>query len=86
MKAALEGKSGIVITLERTSTVPYLCTTSCQDVHKIANVEKKVPVEWIDTENFSVTEEALAYLRPLIQGEMSPIIINGLPGHLYLQA
>ena len=86
VKAALEGKSGIVITLERTSTVPYLCTTSCQDVHKIANVEKKVPVEWIDTENFSVTEEALAYLRPLIQGEMSPIIINGLPGHLYLQA
>ena len=31
-------------------------------------------------------EEALAYLRPLIQGEMSPIMINGLPGHLYLQA
>ena len=47
VKAAFEGDTGKVVVLDRVSEDPYICTTSTQDVHKIANIEKKVPLEWI---------------------------------------
>lgn len=47
VKAAFEGMSGQVITLKRVSEDPYMCVTEPADVHFIANVEKKVPDEWI---------------------------------------
>ena len=82
VKAAFEGDTGKVVVLERISEDPYICTTSCQDVHKIANVEKKVPLEWITQDGTYVSEELVHYIRPLIQAELSPMMVDGLPRHL----
>ena len=54
-------------------------------IHKIANVEKKVPIEWIDTKNHMVTKEVVDYIKPLIQGEVKQIYKDGLPQHLNLK-
>ena len=81
VKAAFEGETGKVVVLKRVSDDPYMCITETHDVHDIANVEKKVPLEWITDDN-QVTSELLHYIRPLIQAELSPIMVAGLPRHL----
>ena len=43
MKEAFEGETGKMIILKRVSDDPYVCVTDIYDVHKVANVEKKVP-------------------------------------------
>ena len=56
------------------------------DIHRIANREKKVPAAWITEDGAGVTDELLRYARPLIQAELTPISVNGLPGrHIYLK-
>ena len=75
VKEAFEGETGKMIILKRVSDDPYICVTDIYDVHKVANVEKKVPRNWIN--------EAGDYIRPLIQAELTPIMTDGLPRHLY---
>lgn len=82
VRAAVEGKSGEMIILKRISDTPYLCTTDTYDVHKIANMEKRVPLSWIDVENANVSEEFLNYIRPFIYDELPPIMVNGIPKHI----
>ena len=84
VKAAFEGKSGEVITLKRVSDDPYMCITEEADVHLIANVEKKVPREWITEDGTYVKPELVHYIMPLIQAEITPLWINGLPRHIRL--
>ncbi len=83
VKAAFEGETGKMITLKRVSDDPYICTTGIYDLHRIANVEKKVPREWINEAGDYVTEEFINYVKPLIQSELTPIMTDGLPRHLY---
>ncbi len=82
VEAATNGQTGMMITLERTNNNPYECTTNIYDIHNIANVEKKVPIEWINLETNQMTDEFLKYARPLIQGELTPIFKDGVPVHL----
>ena len=84
VKAAFEGETGKMIILKRVSDDPYLCVTDIYDVHKIANVEKKVPREWINEEGNYVTQAFINYVRPLIQAELTPMMVDGLPRHLRL--
>ena len=83
VKAAFEGETGKMIILKRVSDDPYICVTDIYDVHKVANVEKKVPREWINEAGDYVTEEFVSYIKPLIQAELTPIMVYGLPRHLY---
>lgn len=84
VKAAFEGESGKMITLIREADDPYICTTGIYDIHKIANVEKKVPRSWINTSGDYVTQEFINYVKPLIHSELTPIMVEGLPRHLTL--
>lgn len=84
VKAAFSGLTGHVITLKRVSEDPYMCITEPADVHFIANVEKKVPLEWISEDGTFVTNELVHYIRPLIQAEIAPLWVDGLPRHLKL--
>ncbi len=86
VKAAFEGKTGVVITLKRVSEDPYMCITEEADVHLIANVEKKVPEEWITEDGAGVKPELVHYILPLIQAEITPLWVNGLPRHVRLHA
>lgn len=85
VKAAFEGETGQMVILKRVSDDPYLCVTELYDVHKIANVEKKVPREWINEQGDYVTPEFVNYVRPLIQAELTPMMVDGLPRHLRLE-
>lgn len=84
VKAAFEGETGKVVVLKRVSDDPYICITETHDVHKIANIEKKIPLEWITDDDY-VTDDLIHYIRPLIQAELSPIMVDGLPRHLRLE-
>lgn len=80
--AVIDNETGRVVCMNRISEVPYKITYDLADVHNIANVEKTVPLEWITFDY--VTAEAVSYIRPLIQGELNPIIYDGLPRQIKL--
>lgn len=84
VKAAFEGDNGKMIILKRVSDDPYQCTTDVYDVHKISNVEKLVPRDWINKEGTYVTDEFVSYIEPLIQAELIPVPVEGIPRHLVL--
>ena len=84
MKAADEGESGQMVVIERTSNDPYQAGTLVKDVHKIANDERLVPMEWITPDGTYVTNEFITYVRPLIQGDVAPIMVDGIPRHLFV--
>lgn len=83
VKEAFDGETGKMVILKRVSDDPYICVTDLYDVHKIANAEKKVPREWINETGDYVTEAFTNYVKPLIQAELTPIMTEGLPRHLY---
>ena len=82
VEAVIEGKTAMMATIIRDSSNPYKVHYETYDIHNIANVEKKIPLEWIDTENNQMKDEFLEYARPLIIGELTPIFKDGLPTHL----
>lgn len=79
---AKEGKTGIMVIIEKKSDEPYICQYSYANVSGIANEAKEVPREWINEQGNDVTEEMLTYLRPLILGEVSVSYENGLPEYM----
>ena len=81
VKAAFEGETGKVVVIKRVSDDPYMSITETADVSKIANIEKKIPLEWITDDDY-VTNDLIHYIHPLIQAELSPIMVDGLPRHL----
>ncbi len=83
--AAAEGKTGVMVVMQRISQQPYFCKMDTYDIHNIANGEKSVPVEWITEDGRGLKEEMLQYIRPLIMGEVLPIYVDGLPAHLVRQ-
>ena len=82
--AAFAGESGRMIALKRVSNYPYQCITESVDVQQVANLEKKVPLEWITSDGMQVTEAFEEYARPLILDEVTPVYVNGTPRHICL--
>ncbi len=82
-KAAFEGHTGEMVALKRISNAPYQCTTELHPISEVANLEKKVPLEWINENRTGMLPEFLTYVQPLIQAELTPIYIEGLPRHIY---
>ena len=84
-KAAFEGVTGQMVALKRISNSPYQCTTELHPISEVANLEKKVPLSWMNENHTQMTEDFLAYARPLIQAELTPLYIAGLPHHIYMK-
>ena len=84
-KAAFEGHTGEMVAIERISNDPYQCTTRLVDIHQIANFEKKVPLEWVNSYRTDMEPAFLQYARPLIQAELTPVYIDGLPRHIFMK-
>ena len=82
--AAFEGKTGVMAALKRVSDEPYVCGFELHDIHDIANLEKTIPLDWIDAERYRLHEPFLVYARPLIAQEVKPEYQKGLPRHLKL--
>ncbi|MDR3224694.1 MAG: 6-phosphofructokinase [Clostridiales Family XIII bacterium] len=79
VEAALAGDSGIMITIQRESSEPYLIRYEKGALDNIANAEKTVPLEWISDGGTNLSQEMVDYLRPLVRGAASEATVSGLP-------
>ena len=53
----------------RKKSKPYSWEIGKVELSKVANVEKKMPKNFISKDGFGITQFCKNYLRPLIQGE-----------------
>ena len=81
-EAAISGMTGRMMAYVRESTNPYKLSVAPCDIAEAANIEKMVPREWLNERGNDVTEEFVAYARPLIEGESYPEYEDGLPVHI----
>lgn len=86
VEVALEGHTKEMVVVTRKSDSPYEVAYSTVDISLVANKEKKIPKEWINEAGNDVTDEMVAYLRPLIEGEAKVAHVNGLPQYLFLNS
>jgi 6-phosphofructokinase len=82
---ALAGKNSVMPTIVRTSDRPYGWKVGEAALSQVANVEKKMPREFISDDGFGITQACRAYLTPLIQGEDYPPYEGGLPDYVTLK-
>ncbi len=82
---ALAGQSGVMMTFKRVSNHPYNIRIETVDVKEVANRVKYFPHEWINAQGNGVTQDAIDYCLPLIQGEQNIRIKNGIPKHFVLK-
>ena len=80
----INGFSGEMACIKRTSNKPYQIEVVFSPINKIANRVKFVPREWITEQGNDVTHELIDYVMPLVQGEMPVTYHNGIPVHFKL--
>ena len=73
-----------MVTMTRANEPAYRIVYGTAPVCEIANQVKHVPDEYINAEANGVTDACIAYLRPLICGEVAPLYKDGLPVHCIL--
>jgi len=79
VEAAVAGSTDKMVALERVSQEPYVCGVKLIDLSDVANVEKKVPLDWINKDGNGILRPFIDYAMPLIQGETGMVKENGLP-------
>ena len=82
MRSADKAFTGKMVGVKRREGEDYEVDYFAIDADQVANFVKGFPKEWILPEYAGITDEAYAYLRPLIQG--SPVLIyeDGLPAYV----
>ncbi|MDO4582635.1 MAG: 6-phosphofructokinase [Planctomycetia bacterium] len=76
VELAMEGVSGVMVTILRDSNLPYAWSLGTAPLREVALGEKPMPDDFIDDENLYVTEKCLEYLRPLV-GELPEYVRLG---------
>lgn len=88
-KAAIEfavsGINNVMLTVERQKTAEVTWKIGTVPLERVANVEAKVPAEFIREDGLGITEACREYLQPLILGESYPPYENGLPAYVRLK-
>lgn len=84
VNAALDGHSGEMALIKRHAGDTYGVSYDTVPISQVANLVKLVPDAYINNKGNGVTDECLAYLLPLICGEVAPVYKNGLPVHCIL--
>ncbi len=79
MHSADKGFTGKMVALRRREGDAYDVEYFTIDASEVANYVKHFPKEWILPNYEGVTEEAIAYLRPLIDGSPALVYKDGLP-------
>ena len=65
VRSAVEGQTGFMVGFETTRN-PYSSKTILIPLEKVANAEKKFPLEWIGEDGASIKPEFKAYCEPLL--------------------
>ena len=79
--AALSGLTGKVMVFERVSDNPYTVVINSAEAADVANRVRYFPPEWINAQGNNVTDKAVKYILPLIQGSQDIHYRNGIPMH-----
>ncbi|MCL2045543.1 MAG: 6-phosphofructokinase [Oscillospiraceae bacterium] len=80
VESAIAGENGKMVALNRVSNNgEYGCEIIFQPLTVSANLEKTVPLDWINSDGTNVTQDFIDYVLPLIQGENTRVTVNGLP-------
>lgn len=85
VELAIKGRNAVMPTVVRKSDKPYRWTVGEVALAKVANVEKKVPRDFITADGFGITDKCRRYLQPLIAGEDPPPYQNGLPVYVRIK-
>jgi 6-phosphofructokinase 1 len=85
VELAVRGKSAVMPAIVRTSDKPYRWKIEAAPLEKVANVEKKLPRDYISSDGYGITARARAYLSPLTRGEAFPPFRDGLPQNVRLK-
>ena len=84
VRRAVAGQRGVV-GIERLTDETYRWRTNLLPFEQVANLERRLPAEFIAADGFGVTEAFRRWCRPLIAGEDWPLFKDGLPDYLRLQ-
>jgi ATP-dependent phosphofructokinase / diphosphate-dependent phosphofructokinase len=84
VELALAGKNAVMPTIVRDSNTPYRWSVGEAKLSEVANVEKKMPRDFIAEDGFGITAKAREYFAPLVLGEDYPPYQNGLPQYARL--
>jgi len=76
---ALAGKNAVMPIIVRKAGKTYRWEVGQANLADVANVERKMPRNYISADGFGITDACRDYLQPLIQGEDYPPYKNGLP-------
>ena len=79
---AMTGSNALMPIIIRESNNPYKWSIGSVELSKVANVEQKMPEDFITNDGFGITDKCKEYLLPLIQGEAYPEYQDGLPDYL----
>jgi len=80
VEAAVSGETDKMVAFDCTREGgKYACQTKLINLTDVANVEKKVPLEWINEAHNGIKQGFIDYCLPLIQGETEMVKENGLP-------
>jgi 6-phosphofructokinase len=82
---ALAGKNAVMPIIVRNAGNTYSWRVGEAPLEKVANVEVKMPRDYITEDGFGITDACRDYLQPLIQGEDYPPYHNGLPMYVKLK-
>lgn len=82
---ALNGENNVMLTIQRDSSTPYRWSIGTVPLSQVANVEAKMPKDFISADGFGITEKCREHMLPLIQGESYPPYHNGLPQYVILK-
>jgi 6-phosphofructokinase 1 len=86
IRLAMEGKSGVMPVIKRTSDNPYRWEIGETTLGRVANREKMLPKRYISADGFGITSSARRYLEPLIRGEdYPPYGSDGLPEYVRMK-
>jgi 6-phosphofructokinase 1 len=82
---AVKGMNSVMPTIVRQSSRPYRWKIGVAKLTDVANVEKKMPRDFITADGFHITAKCRNYLQPLIAGEAYPPYEGGLPRYVRLR-
>lgn len=85
VEMAVAGKNAVMPSIVRGNGKRYSWKIAEAPLEEIANVEKKMPRNFISRDGFGITPAARDYLQPLIQGEAYPSYRGGLPEYVTLK-
>ncbi|EAQ97327.2 pyrophosphate-dependent phosphofructokinase [Congregibacter litoralis KT71] len=85
VKMAVAGKTAVMPAIVRGKGKRYSWRIGEAPLDEVANVEKKMPRNFISRDGFAITPAARDYLQPLIQGEAYPSYRQGLPRYVRMK-